>query len=69
MSLGDWRGSVAQQTERVSGDGGSLVLVSQAQLTGYANARHRRCTCLVSRKACLGVCRVTRRGARMVKRC
>jgi hypothetical protein len=40
VRLGDWRGSVAQQTERVSGDGGSLVLVSRAQLTGYANDGH-----------------------------
>ena len=40
MRLGDWRGSVAQQTERVSGDGGSVVLVSQEQLTGYANDGH-----------------------------
>ena len=39
--LGDWRGSVAQQTERVSGDGGSLVLVSSEQLTGYVNGGHQ----------------------------
>ena len=40
MKLGDWRASVAQQTERVTGDGGSVVLVSQEQLTGYANDGH-----------------------------
>ena len=40
VDLGDWRGSVAQQTERVSGDGGSVVLVSQEQLSGYANDGH-----------------------------
>jgi hypothetical protein len=41
VGLGDWRGSVAQQTERVSGDGRSLVLVSSEQLTGYANEGHQ----------------------------
>jgi len=38
--LGDWRGSVAQETARVTGDGGSLVLVSREQLTAYQNEGH-----------------------------
>jgi hypothetical protein len=41
MRIGDWWGSAAAQTARVTGDGGALVLVSREQLTGYANAGHQ----------------------------
>lgn len=40
MKLGDWRGSVAQETARVTPDGRFLVLVSREQLTSYVNDGH-----------------------------
>lgn len=40
MRLGDWRGSVAQSTSRVTPDGRHMVLVSREPLTGYDNEGH-----------------------------
>lgn len=40
IGLGDWRGSVAQETARVTGDGQFMVLMSREQLTSYGNDGH-----------------------------